>query len=233
MALLSGLFNELKDRIFPVHCLDCKKEGELVCENCFSKVIPQGIFCCPVCHEENFNGQTCDRCRQYSFLDQQISICNYDEENLISKIIEIYKYQFVEEAEKYFRILIKRFVLENLELFKSINLVVLVPLHKRRQAERGFNQAERIAKIIAEFIQVPVFSILNRQKNTLQQAKLSKEERKTNVQNAFVCEKQGLNGGILLVDDVFTTGSTLQECARAIKAESTNLKVIGFTIARA
>ena len=218
----------LKESIFPIYCLGCNKEGEWACESCFKKIPLNGVFCCPVCHQNNGTGNACRNCQSASSLDRTIAIAPYEESGLLGKIIENFKYNYVEELENLISKIIKNFLVAK-STFRA-EAVVPVPLHQRRLAERGFNQAGIIAEIAAKELNLPLNLILKRSHHTKQQAKLNRESRKINVVGAFKAGKK-LAGTVLLVDDVFTTGSTMQECARVLKEQGVK-KVIGFSLAR-
>jgi len=94
--------------------------------------------------------------------------------------------------------------------------VVLVPLHRARLAKRGFNQAELMARGVARRINAPVLDKLKVVRRTRDQVELSAEARRANVAGAYAA-RGPVAGGILLVDDVFTTGATLSECAEALR----------------
>lgn len=97
----------------------------------------------------------------------------------------------------------------------SIDSIVPVPLYYKREAKRGFNQSELIAKHLSRRIGVPLErDLLMRTADTKQQANLSEAGRRRNVKNAFHAENGCLGKTILLIDDVRTTGSTLEECAK-------------------
>lgn len=100
-----------------------------------------------------------------------------------------------------------------------IDVVVPVPLHIKRQRQRGYNQAEEIAKHLAKTLKKPLISALVRHKETKKQSELSKNERQINVIGAFKSVKDTFDLNILLVDDVLTTGNTLKECLKVIKAK--------------
>ena len=93
-----------------------------------------------------------------------------------------------------------------------------VPLHRKREYQRGYNQSLLLAEAIAEELKIPVFTDLKRIRSTKQQAMLSTAERRKNLQNAFECKKPLPGPRVLLVDDVLTTGSTAASCAQALLA---------------
>ena len=117
-------------------------------------------------------------------------------------------------------------------------LLVPVPLHRRRKRERGFNQSLELAEIVASHSPLKVADELVRTRYTTMQASLSRKERLSNMSGAFRLTRRALRRGIfkdravLLVDDVFTTGSTAHECAGILKRDGGARKVAAFTVAR-
>lgn len=122
--------------------------------------------------------------------------------------------------------------------FQRFNLTadVLVPvtLHPVRLRKRGYNQSELLARELGHLLDIPVnSSTLQRVRDTKSQMKLGANERHQNVKNAFVCRDERLSGQkIMLIDDVCTTGSTLDACADALK-HSGAVSVWGLTLAKA
>lgn len=113
----------------------------------------------------------------------------------------------------------------------TVDLIVPVPLHVSRQATRGYNQAQLLAEALAARLQIPCIpDALTRERDTRSQVGLSRAERQTNVNGAFVGEHAQLNEQrVLLVDDVYTTGATLRACAQAaLDAGAT--EVFGLTV---
>lgn len=96
-------------------------------------------------------------------------------------------------------------------------MVVPVPMHPKRIRERGFNQSELLAKEIASALDVPCENGLIRIRDTVQQARLEGDERRKNLKDAFRAEPCVSGWRVLLVDDVYTTGETARECARALR----------------
>jgi ComF family protein len=119
--------------------------------------------------------------------------------------------------------------------FPCLDLVVPIPLHRKKLRERGFNQAELIAKVVAKHLQVRLTKgNLKRRKATITQTSLDREERRRNLREAFTVknrdEFQAKN--VLLVDDVYTTGATIKEAAKVLK-EARVKDVYVFALARA
>ena len=114
-----------------------------------------------------------------------------------------------------------------------IDLLIPVPLAEKRLDERGYNQSEMLGARMSEVCGIPCQSdFMRRIRETDQQARLSGEQRMANVRNAFEASDAVEGLAILLIDDVVTTGSTLNECARALKRAGARA-VYGLTVVRA
>lgn len=155
-------------------------------------------------------------------------------------MIKAFKYRFVVDLAESIRHLVKRYVHflakeRHFNILTDNPLIIFVPLHYRRFNWRGFNQSEIIAKIIAEITNLRTEdTILIRTSISKPQAEIDKKsERLENMRNQFKIydNEKVKEKTILLVDDVCTTGATLNECARILK-EAGAKKVIGFVIAR-
>jgi len=110
--------------------------------------------------------------------------------------------------------------------------ITYVPMHIKKQKKRGFNQAEIIAREIGKKVNRPVVKMLERTKKTSDQAKLDKTARLENVRNAFqICVKPGFTQNVLLIDDVYTSGATMQECSKVLRKSGIN-NISYFTLAR-
>jgi len=227
---LNDVFNTIKDYIFPIFCLGCKKEGQWLCQDCFCRLDLSGVYFCPICHKNQISGTCCQACRNQSFVESEIATTIYHEEEIIGQIIHTLKYGLAEDILLVIEKIIEIFFTNNQDLFKDIDCIVPVPLHKKRFAERGFNQAELIAHIVSKQIKRPVKIFLQRTRHTPHQTRLSREERLKNVLGAFTFNFSPPRV-VLLIDDVYTTGSTIQECARELKKQGVE-KVYAFTLAR-
>ncbi len=223
----------VKDVLFPVACLGCGREGEWVCTSCASDIERSGVFCCPVCHAPQAGGVCCDACRSESFLTSHVAMTPYQEHSLIGRAVHALKYQYVEDIVASLCPLLADFLQSNAVLFEQIDVVIPVPLHTRRFAERGFNQAELLALAVGGILNKPVEKWVERTRYTPHQALLARLARLQNVADAFAVAKGVSVDGkrILLVDDVFTTGSTLQECAKALRNGGAG-DTRGFSLAR-
>jgi len=118
-------------------------------------------------------------------------------------------------------------------LSADFDAIVPIPLSRANQWRRGFNQSQVLAEKLARSLERPVENILRKKKQTTPQSSLKSHARKTNVKDSFMCRtKQSLKGQrILLVDDVYTTGATANECARVLQEAGAN-NVSLFALAR-
>lgn len=194
--------------LFPIRCLRCGKEGKFICAQCFGQIPPSK----PI------------KLDKQNSLKKIIAATDY-EHTFVKNIIHRYKYDFVRELSKPLGILMaKKLNKKNLNLETHNYILIPVPLHKKRLRWRGFNQSELLCLEISKQLNIPVVSnILIRTKNTPPQAKIENlSERKTNIQKAFSInhwEQSPIsiqNKTIILVDDIATTGATLQQCANTI-----------------
>lgn len=220
----------IKDTIFPAYCLGCNVEGKFVCSTCYKTLDISGVFCCPVCHLDNKTGAPCNECAQKISIDRHIAITAYHEDGLIGNMMHAFKYQYTQDIISVFEAIIKDF-LNSHPL--NVDIIIPVPLHKRRYVERGFNQAEILAQRVAIQLAIPMSNNVRRARYTRQQAKLNREERLKNLDSAFVVDdaEKLVGKHILIVDDVFTTGSTLNECAKALREVGVG-EITSFSIAR-
>lgn len=235
--------NFILDTLFPVFCLLCGKYGEWLCKECFEKIKILTSQICPYC-EKNITetGKVCLPCREHFRknnrlvpLDSLVVATEYEKNS--AQIIHTYKYNFAGELSIPLGKISVKALIKNGALLPD--LIIPVPLHKRRERWRGFNQAKLLADYISRNLSpgyiIPVESnSLARKKYTSPQMQIkSYHERKENIKNAFENNNLGIleNKKILLVDDVATTGSTLFECAKTLKENGAS-SISGIVIAR-
>jgi ComF family protein len=210
----------LLDLFFPKFCFGCQKEGSYLCPDCLSVLEISSI------HQKYSTKNLADL---YFALPYQ--------NPLVKKLIQKFKYKpFIKElAENLaFLIITHLQLLDNKPNFTNF-ILIPIPLNEKRLKWRGFNQAEEISKELSKFLKLPLVSdCLLRVKNSYPQVELTAEARKENVKNIFSCQnkKEIFGKKILLVDDVYTTGATMEEAARVLK-ESGAKEVLGIVVARA
>jgi competence protein ComFC len=234
IPILLTLHNLLTNYLFPVFCLACDEEGEWVCDECFRFLQPLVQLFCPICHASTSCGEVCNKCTGKSYLTGHIAALKYKEDALIGKIIHILKYNYAEDVMSVIRRILHEFIKINKDYFYKIDIIIPVPLHKKRYAERGFNQAEYIARVLSDELSISMKNnILTRSLNTPHQAKLDRGGRLKNVEGAFSFTKfeSIKEKHILLVDDVFTTGATMQACANILQKNGASA-VSACTLAR-
>lgn len=211
------------DALFPnnITCLVCNRElGEnthfSLCEHCMNDLPKNNGKTCVKCGEQiHSQSKYCLRCKHKKpKFTRCFSPLLY--EKPVTNMIRNFKYNNqTYYAETLGNFLVESYVLNNLKC----DFVIPVPLHEKRLQERGYNQAELLANQLHTHLHLPVVTqVLHRTKNTQTQTALNKEERVKNVEKAFkVTNKEVLKDRIvLLVDDVYTTGSTLNECAKVL-----------------
>jgi competence protein ComFC len=176
-----------------------------------------------------------NECREYSYLDGLIYLTEYSE--LVKELIFLGKYSGYYTIYKEFgyRVVENRFdQISKIDDSRRI-LVTSVPLHRSRFLERGFNQAEIFGKEVSKNLGARYLDILERTRKSKKQYSLDKNSRAQNIANLFKVKSRGLDlnlfNQIYICDDIYTTGKTLNECAKAIK-EVYSGRVYGVVIAK-
>ena len=205
-----------------------------MCTACLSSYSLPGVITCPSCGKHTLGGVVCSACQPTSYLSHHLAMAPYVSDDLLGRCIEMAKYQYVEAAFQRLDAHIATFLQQHGGYIVDVDQIIPVPLHRRRYVERGFNQATLLAQMIATHTALPILdTTLVRHRATQQQAQLGRADRKKNVAGAFeVCKQAAIEGThILLVDDVYTTGSTMQACAEALLAAGAK-EVRGWSLAR-
>ncbi len=213
---------QLFDLLLPRLCLLCHaitRNDFNFCSDCYQELPWQQHYClgCAMplaTHETLFS---CGHCLKESFyFDECHSLLRYDYP--IPYCISQLKFQkqFIYAAA--FGKLMAQKIAAYYDLNKKPDIIIAVPLHHKRYQERGFNQALEIAKPIAKQLTIPLGSDLClRPKATPPQSQLSRKARLSNIKDAFVLRKNILPKHILLIDDVITTGATVNELSKILK----------------
>lgn len=237
------VFEFLADLIFPKECFGCRTHGSYVCQKCLQKIPKQEQLICPVCQQSAIDGKTHPFCRTAGKLNGAVALYQY--RGTMQSLIKELKYRFVYDMQEELTMLTRsglQDILSSNQTFRqfidSKPLIVPVPLFWQRQNWRGFNQAELIARAVGRALGLKIgLNLLLRQQGSQPQANLLKQDRLVNVRNTFsvnpsfnkhVAERLKT---VLLVDDVWTTGATLNECCRVLKKAGVKT-VWGMTLAR-
>jgi ComF family protein len=165
------------------------------------------------------------------YFDQAISVCKYS--GIVKKCIHWFKYKHKIKTSIAFSEILIRFLNHNYA-DNCFDIVTAVPLHKKKYLLRGFNQSQVIAEKISNALKIErSFDSLMRIKPTTPQSKLNSYQRAENIRDVFRCSRPGVfrKKRVLIIDDIYTTGSTLNECARIIKQDGA-MNVTCLTIAR-
>lgn len=233
---MNKIGNLIIDILYPKFCINCKKEGFYLCDDCLSLIEIMDRAYCPFCFPAKSSTGTCLNCKKNHYLDGLYFACSY-ENKTIKKLIHEFKYEpFVKDYSELFAFLLISHLANLKKTFSDFKefVVIPVPIYIKKKKARGYNQAEEIAKQFAKYLKLEVLTdILIKTKNTVSQTELTKEQRKENIKNAFLIkESQEIkNKNILLIDDVFTSGATLDECSKTLK-EAGVKEVWGMAIAR-
>lgn len=224
--------------IFPKYCINCKRIGSYLCDNCFSFLSfdTQGI--CVVCNRPSINSLTHPRCATRYTIDGIFSSISY--KGVAKKLVYQFKYKpYLSNLNNllidlFFEGLIQKEEFYNIiKNLKSDSVLIPIPLHSSRLKSRGYNQAEILAKGLSKKMNLKILNCLKRTKKTSSQAALKREERTENIKGAFsIIQNLELKiQNAFLVDDIFTTGSTLNEASKILKRKGVE-KVWGLTLAR-
>lgn len=241
--LLTSWKNGLVGALFPIQCVVCEKEtghkkkNKLICSDCLKNLSPSLDFYCPLCEAKTFDGKLCYSCSALGYeshLDRLLYPFSY-KDKAVQKIIKAFKYCFIKDLETP----LGRLLVGYLEkIGKQINLsdliLIPVPLYKLKYNQRGYNQSELLARQISLFLNSGVSTaVLVKERSTKDQASLENDQRVKNINGVFKSSGAGAvwNKKILLIDDVYTTGATMNECAKVLK-EAGAEEVTGLTIAR-
>jgi ComF family protein len=227
----------LLDALFPNLCIPCGKKlsGGTgmggICEACAETISINTALTCPVCGNRMAeNKKTCHRNAPYRLA----AAARYDDEK-IQKLIWALKYKRTRVAAAPLAEFLVRHI-GALHIDLAAYTIIPVPLHPSRVRERGFNQAEEIAKIFGEKMKLVVMpALLERTKRTIPQAETKTiEERRENMARSFAVRRPELVNGknIILVDDVFTSGATIGEAVSALRSAGAK-KIIAAVVARA
>ena len=225
------LFDTLLSLIAPHDCLGCQSEGTLVCDDC-ARGLPAALPRCYKCHVERVNFSTCSVCRQSSALSTVWPAVRY--ETIAKDLVWKLKFGRARDAA----MVTSRIIVRRLQLRRQLRLagpviITHAPTAASRTRQRGYDQAQLIARAMAASTGTPYRPLLARL-GTTKQVGATKAQRATQVAQAFraINAAQIRGAHILIVDDVITTGATLEAAARTLRAAGAR-RVDAVTFAQA
>ena len=241
--MITSFSKTLLNFILPSICHICKLpikeyDNPYICRFCWDKIKLIDGPVCPCCGMPFRSNVTllkspnflCGSCREKApHFKKAIAVGVY--EGTLSEAIHILKYQKKQAMAKHLNAMITDVLFQG---FADSDIVIPVPLHKKRLNERGFNQSLLISHHISKRFSIPLcMEGLQRTRWTRPQIELTRDERLKNVKGAFAAGAGFKPEGkkIILVDDVYTTGATVNECAKVLKKGGAK-EVVVFTIAR-
>jgi ComF family protein len=218
------------DSFFPRRCVGCGRLGGFFCPECLGNISRLLPPLCPNCGKPQASGIVCPDCWQrQTEIDGIRSLFRFD--GIIREAIHQLKYRNLKAISPCLAELLADYLRSNPLPGEAL---ICVPLHPRRLRERGYNQSNLLARGLSERINLTVIeNCLIRVKQTQPQVRAADvEERRRNVDDAFMCRDERVNGRqIIIIDDVCTSGATLESCAVALKNKGAT-SVWGLTLAR-
>jgi len=211
------------DLLFPPKCAGCQKEGEYICEDC-KLFLGEASLICPYCRQPSFSGERHERCSTKHGLDGLACVWEY--EGVIKNLIYKIKKEKVTDAISFFAEISLNAILKDPArffcflrfLFEKRPCLTFVPLSPKKEKKQGFNHSELMAKELERLLGLKVLPLLGRTKETEAQSDISKEKRADNIKGVFsVLDGKIIPKNVVLVDDFWISGTTMQECCRMLK----------------
>lgn len=227
---LKQLQREAIDFFFPQSCLGCGKVGDFICFRCSKKLSRLLPPICQRCGRSESSGMYCRECwGTHNHIHSIRSVFVF--EGIIRRAVHEFKYRNLRSMA----VCLSQYMADYFVEYELVADVLLpVPMHENRLQRRGYNQSELLAGQLSGMISVPVRGdLIRRVRDNKPQARTTRvEERRSNMENAFTCISNEVSGkDIIIIDDVCTSGATLEACAAALKLKGAN-QISGFTLAR-
>jgi competence protein ComFC len=241
ITLNTNMFEFLSKILYPYHCVSCDIElkNDYICLDCLNSVKTIEEQTCPVCEKRSLCGATHQECATTTPLNGLFVATSY-KDKIMHKLIHTHKYKFVKKFHEQLALIAIK-ALKNNNIISDLKtqkpIITPVPLHPLRHRWRGFNQSEIIAKNLSEYFDIPYEELLIRVKNNTPQKDITNTlRRQQNIKNAFKLKKASSlekykKSTIIIVDDIATTLSTINECAKKIKLLKPR-KIYAITLAR-
>ncbi len=216
-APLARVGQAVLDVLFPSRCVGCGAYGAFLCQSCRAELPRARPPRCPICWQPQPQSAPCGRCRKERPAFEGAR-SPYLYEGAAREAVHALKYSYLSALAQPMAQLMARYVEEEGAI--EADLLVAVPLYGRRQRLRGYNQSALLARELSRLYGLPLAERgLARRRNTPSQARSGDAEaRRRNVTDAFIADRRWVEGKrVLLIDDVMTTGATLDACARALR----------------
>lgn len=236
MNIFKRIFNfaktKIMDTVFPKHlkCIFCGDELEDLnhfdcCEKCFKSLPKIDEDCCVRCGDKmpELSSGVCENCHANNFsFDLARSVFVYDDK--VRPVVYKLKYN----SAKYLVEPLAYFLYTKLaEIGWKIDIVTSIPLHKNRVKARGYNQAKELALQMSKFADLPYKDLAVRGVDNPSQTSLTFSARKDNVKDIFSLNKEDAKGkNILIIDDIYTTGATVDEMAKLLRNRANKIYVL-------
>ncbi len=206
----------LKKLILKSSCINCGRNNKnSFCLSCINQLqkIPENH--CGICQSTSFKDNQCLEClRRTEHFIKLSSIGVYN--GLLKNIIYDYKYQSMINYSQPLSYLLSESLKNSLPI-KKINIITSIPLHKDKLKKRGFNQSELLARDLSKILNIKYCEVFGRTRDTKPQFSLNLKERQENLDSAFeIIYPKIKSKTILIIDDIFTTGATIQECCKIV-----------------
>lgn len=243
-SLLRSFGSSVLDLFYPPHCAACGcriiegdggnlSDVEILCTECRMQVSLPPEHRCPICSHPLLGMQMCSNCEGRRWhLSVIVAACRY--EGLVRELIQRFKYGRDQSLIRPLGRLLAGTLDDPRLQGKAFDAIVAVPLHPLREREREFNQSELLARSLGKRTGIPVVDLLRRTRRTAPQAGFDRDARMRNLEGAFELARGKTlppDALLLLVDDVSTTGSTLDACASVLMEEGAS-EVCGVVVAR-
>ncbi|MDD5769351.1 MAG: phosphoribosyltransferase family protein [Candidatus Gracilibacteria bacterium] len=223
-----------KDLIAPKKCYSCHKEGLFLCKECLEEI---GYFesICPVCKQSSRNFEVHFYCKNDFVYFDKVIILNHYKNKIIKKLIKDAKFYHRKDILQDLSIYLGNKLLSSIDEKNDEIVLISIPMFFWKKMLRGYNQSEVLIKSLADKFNIKYnFKIIKKIKSTKPQSHLSKIERLENLQNVFIFNKKELqkykHKTFIIVDDVVSTGTTLNEIAKLLKQNGVK-KIYGLCLA--
>jgi len=228
VSLFTSIRDIILDAVFPHKCV-CGKWGALLCEECKGEIRVDKTGLCPGCKRISEFGRTCPACRHRSNLTGVMILGPH--KGILKDLIWKYKYKFIADISKPLAGLIQDRFGDFLRDKRF--LVTYSPASKERLHYRGFNQAQMLAENVSMGLDLRCENLLRKDNNVITQVGHTRRERLANIKDKikYIGSTDIPNKKVLVIDDVYTTGATLEECAKVLR-QSGFREVWGLVLSR-